>query len=182
MNSANEAFTQIENRMNAARTEAEKTKTIAESLSGAIKTGELTETQKLGMSQTLVDDWDKASNATERAAIAAQQWANYGTEIANAGKEAADAYIMAGTALDKTIKDAKANNATDLLTFNFSNKETGKTDFGKFIQNVVTDPSLQAIWNKGFENLISHTDISNMSDLGILEAVKAEIQKTGKVT
>jgi hypothetical protein len=69
-----------------------------------------------------------------------------------------------------------------LLTFNFSNKETGKTDFGEFIQNIVTDPKLQAIWNKGFEDLISHTDISNMSDLGILKAVKAEIQKTGTAT
>jgi hypothetical protein len=36
LESADAAFTQIENRMNNARKEAEKTKTIAETLSGAV--------------------------------------------------------------------------------------------------------------------------------------------------
>jgi len=46
----------------------------------------------------------------------------------------------------------------------------------------VKDPAAQAIWNEGFESLISHTNISNMSDLDILTAVKDEIIKAGDIT
>jgi hypothetical protein len=72
---AEEAFARIEARANQAREEAEKTKTIAETLSSSIDSGYLTETQKLNMSPELISQWESASSAAERGAIAAQVWA-----------------------------------------------------------------------------------------------------------
>ena len=121
LESANKAFTLIENRMNNARKEAEKTKTIAETLSGAIETGELTETQKLGMSFELIQQWEQAADAPARAAIATKQWNKYANENAAAARELLTIYSKAKKTIF-TIEDITSTGA-------LKDSEKGKENF-----------------------------------------------------
>lgn len=173
---------QMRERKSLAEEEANKTQQLAESMTAAIQSGNLSEAARVGMDSELLAAWDSAANATERGAIAAQAWNKYAAQMALAGEDLETVYNNAGEALDKYINFFTKYNVTDIVNFDFSDETNGKNDFIKFISQRVKDPKAQAIWNEAFESLISHTDISNMSDLDILTAVKNEIIKTSDMT
>lgn len=175
-------LSQMRERKSLAEEEANKTQQLAEYMTAAIQNGNLSEAARVGMDSELLSAWDNAANATERGAIAAQAWSQYATEISTAGEELETLYNNASTALDHIIETGKRRGKTDIIGFNFADITNGKNDFVDYIASRVKDPAAQAIWNEGFESLISHTDISNMSDLDILTAVRDEVIKAGDMT
>lgn len=175
-------LSQMRERKSLAEEEANKTQQLAEYMTAAIQNGNLSEAARVGMDSELLSAWDNAANATERGAIAAQVWSQYATEISTAGEELETLYNNASTALDHIIEIGKRRGKTDIIGFNFADITNGKNDFVDYIASRVKDPAAQAIWNEGFESLISHTDISNMSDLDILTAVRDEVIKAGDMT
>lgn len=175
LESADAAFTQIENRMNHAREEAEKTKTIAETLSGAIDTGELTETQKLGMSSELIQQWEQAADAPARAVIAMQQWNKYANENAAAAQELITLYGQA----QKGIL-----NATNIDISKLGDPREGKQIFENIIaqSNLMTD-EIKEVWLKAWDNLAAKgVDLSGLNFMGIRAKLIEEIGQMGELT
>ena len=175
-------LSQMRERKSLAEEEANKTQQLAESMTAAIQSGNLSEAARTGMDSELLAAWDNAANATERGAVAAQAWNKYAAQMALAGEDLATLYDDAGKALDNYIELKKRSGNNDIIGLNFSDAIKGKDDFVKFISQQVKDPKAQAIWNEAFESLISHTNISNMSDLDILTAVRDEVIKAGDMT
>lgn len=174
-------LSQMRERKSLAEEEANKTQQLAEAMSAAIQSGNLSESARIGMDPELLNAWDNAADATERGAIAAQAWNKYATQISTAGEELNILYNNASNALNAFINNRGRYGSVDLSNFNFADSVKGQSDFAAFISQQIKDPAAQAIWNEGFESLISHTNISNMSDLEILTAVKDEIIKAGDI-
>lgn len=170
---------QMEERKSKDSEEAEKIKVIAETLSSSIDSSYLTETQKLNMSPELISQWESASSAVERGAIAAKMWTNYATQITAAGEASAIAYTTAQTELDNLFNNwdvLQKEGAFEGVKFNFADIDSG--NFKSFIQKNINNSKSQAIWNKAFDELASKTDLSTMTDYDILQAVKQQIGET----
>ena len=175
LESADEAFTQIENRMNHAREEAEKTKTIAETLSGAVQTGKLTETQKLGMDANLLKAWNEAADAPARAAIAMQQWNKYANENAIAARELLTTYSKAEGAIF-TVEDITSTGA-------LKDSEKGKENFRDMLAQMDLDDEIKSIWEKAWDQAVSKgIKFDGKSDFEIIELLRDEIGEMGELT
>ena len=175
MNSANEAFTQIENHMNHAREEAEKTKTIAETLSRAVQTGELTETQKLGMDADLLKIWNEAADAPARAAIAMQQWNKYANENVAAARDILITYSTAKSAIFE-VEDIISTGA-------LKDSEKGKENFRGMLAQMDLDDEIKSVWEKAWDQAVSKgIKFDGKSDFEIIELLRDEIGEMGELT
>lgn len=173
--SADAAFTQIENRMNHAKEEAEKIKTIAETLSGAIETGELTETQKLGMSPELIQQWEQAADAPARAAIAMQQWNKYAVENATAARELLTIYNKADNVIF-TPKDLMKSGA-------LNDSDNGRDNFRDMLAQMSLDKEVKDVWMQAWDNAVSQgIDFSGKTDMQIIKILRDEIGEMGELT
>lgn len=174
---------QMKQKKSLAEEEASKTQKLAESMAAAIQSGNLSEAARTGMDYELLATWDNAASATERGAIAAQAWNKYAIQMALAGEDLETVYNNASNALDKIIESGRRQDKTDIINFDFADTNKGKDEFARFISQRIKDPKIQAIWNEAFDSLISHTpNISSMSDLDILTAVRDEVIKAGNMT
>ena len=175
MNGANEAFAQIENRMNHAREEAEKIQSAAQILSDSIATGELTETQKIKIPENFLTDWEAAADASERAAVAMRMW----NESARQQEEAANEILTTYGQASKLLYLS----AHTLEKFNFSDEEQGKIDFARMLSESNMDKALMDVWLKAWDNVKANgKDFTNMSNRSIIETLRAEINNMTDLT
>ena len=96
-------LSQMRERKSLAEEEASKTQQLAESMTAAIQSGNLSEAARVGMDSELLAAWDNAANATERGAVAAQAWNKYAAQMASAGEDLAILYDNAEKSLDGYI-------------------------------------------------------------------------------
>jgi hypothetical protein len=106
---------------------------LAEAMTAAIQTGNLSESTRVGMDPELLNAWDNAANATERGAIAVQAWNKYATQMSLAGEELNTLYNNASNALNALINNQGRYGISDLINFNFADSIKGKNDFAEFI-------------------------------------------------
>ena len=175
LESADAAFTQIENRMNHAREEAEKIQNAAQILSDSIATGELTETQKINIPENFLTDWEAAANASERAVVAMRMWNESARQQEEAANEILTTYEQASELLYLS--------AHTLEKFNFSDEEQGKIDFTKMLSESNMDKALIDVWVQAWDNVkASGKDFTNMSNRSIIETLRAEINNMKDLT
>lgn len=158
----------IQTRLSKAKEEAQKLETAASTLSNAVESGKLTATDKLSLSDEQIAKWDTLTTAEERAAYAAQLYADAVIASDNAYKE-----------YNKSIQTAR-----DILTSNISNsswmsdyynqKVTSSSDFTKIFGNNETLLS-------AYESAIKDKTIDSSSTVGeVIKAVQTKLTQMGE--
>lgn len=135
------AIDRLQKAENVDKQNAEKSKSTAEILTGAIETGALTEAQKTLLKSNGFDldasGWNEAADATARAAIAAKAWSTYANNIKSYGDELVATYNGAAEAVEKLSDDVQntiigdKTNLPQLLT---DNKITDKAQVGALLK------------------------------------------------
>lgn len=135
------AIDRLQKAENVDKQNAEKSKSTAEILTGAIETGALTEAQKTLLKSNGFDldasGWNEAADATARAAIAAKAWSTYASNIQSYGDELVATYNGAAEAVEKLSDDVQntiigdKTNLPQLLT---DNKITDKAQVGALLK------------------------------------------------
>ena len=135
------AIDRLQKAENVDKQNAEKSKSTAEILTGAIETGALTEAQKTLLKSNGFDldasGWNEAADATTRAAIAAKAWSTYANNIKSYGDELVATYNGAAEAVEKLSDDVQntiigdKTNLPQLLT---DNKITDKAQVGALLK------------------------------------------------
>lgn len=135
------AIDRLQKAENVDKQNAEKSKSTAEILTGAIETGALTEAQKTLLKSNGFDldasGWNEAADATTRAAIAAKAWSTYASNIQSYGDELVATYNGAAEAVEKLSDDVQntiigdKTNLPQLLT---DNKITDKAQVGALLK------------------------------------------------
>lgn len=144
-NNANEAFVNMEKRMQTFQTKAEQLKTAAETLSGAIETGELTESQKIGIPKETLTAWENAADAPARAVIAMSLWNEVAEENKKIAEELPGIYEDAKVAVLKTIPDDEIKKAFE--------DGLGKETFEKILVDSKLDKEVHGAFLKAWSNL-----------------------------
>lgn len=135
------AIDRLQKAENVDKQNAEKSKSIAETLTGAIETGALTEAQKTLLKSNGFDldasGWNEAADATTRAAIAAKAWSTYANNIKSYGDELVANYNGAADAVEKlndNIQKTVIGDKTNLPQLLTDNKITDKTQVGALLK------------------------------------------------
>lgn len=135
------AIDRLQKAENVDKQNAEKSKSTAETLTGAIETGALTEAQKTLLKSNGFDldasGWNEAADATTRAAIAAKAWSTYASNIQSYGDELVAKYNGAAEAVEKlndNIKDTIIGDETKLPDLLATYGITDKAQVGALIK------------------------------------------------
>ena len=135
------AIDRLQKAENVDKQNAEKSKSTAEILTGAIETGALTEAQKTLLKSNGFDldasGWNEAADATTRAAIAAKAWSTYASNIQSYGDELVAKYNGAAEAIEKlndNIKDTIIGDETKLPDLLATYGITDKAQVGALIK------------------------------------------------
>lgn len=135
------AIDRLQKAENVDKQNAEKSKSTAEILTGAIETGALTEAQKTLLKSNGFDldasGWNEAADATTRAAIAAKAWSTYASNIQSYGDELVATYNGAAEAVEKlndNIQKTVIGDKTNLPQLLTDNNITDEVQVGALLK------------------------------------------------
>ena len=172
----------MEARQATAQEEANKTKNLAQTMSSAVLTGELSKEDMTLFSQEQLADWNDAASKAERGALAANMWAQAATETATSGEELATAYGEA----KKNLEDLQSSNR--VLQRTSKVHRSGDLDLSKqedylaYLKNHgITDEDLLGSIAKAWNNLVAKGDFdtSKLSMSEITDMLETELIEMG---
>lgn len=172
----------MEARQATAQEKADKTKNLAQTMSSAVLTGELSKEDMTLFSPEQLAAWNNAASEAERGALAANMWAQAATETASSGEELAATYGKAKNSLEE-LQDSSR-----VLQRIGKNHRSGDLDLSKqedylvYLKNHgITDEDLLGSVTKAWDNLVAkgNFDTSKLSMSEITDMLEAELTEMG---
>ena len=157
----------IDKRMKDAQTEASKLQTEAQTFTNAIQTGELSASQRVGLSDKDIAKWDSLTSAEQRAAFAATKW----SEAVIAGQQA---FEKSQTLINNGIEQLNLYNERTDWKILASRSLMSKDFINKYQDNPMIAQAYNQAINKG--TIVEGT--TTIKD-GIT-ALKAELESMGE--